>query len=356
VSRLRLTLLTEIPAPYRIPLFNALAERVDLTVLFLRESNPERPYRLHGEEFRFRWRVLPGRDATVAGRWLVLNRRVASTLRRAQPEALVVGGWNQPAFWTALAWARLRRVPAVLWVESTGRDERSGRLERAKRVALQRAAAFVVPGQASRSYLEALGIPSERISVAPNAVDPTIFHAPASGPSRERPVVLAVGRLSPEKGIDVLLRAVEGLDLDVVVAGVGPEEQRLRAAAGENVRFLGQVERNDLPSLYANADILAMPSRSDPWGMVLNEAALSGLPLVSTTAAGAAHELIEDGANGYVVSPGDTDALHNALSKLVDDDGLRHAMGARSRELALRFTPGRWAEVVTATVTRLAGR
>jgi glycosyltransferase involved in cell wall biosynthesis len=293
---------------------------------------------------------------TIAGRWLVLNRGVAGTLRRARPDALVVGGWNQAAFWTALAWGRLRHVPAVLWVESTGRDRRSGRLERGKRVALQRADAFVVPGQASRGYLETLGIPSERISVAPNAVDPAIFAAPASRQRRERPVVLAVGRLSPEKGIDVLLRAVEGLDVDVHVAGVGPEEQRLRAAAGEYVRFLGQVERDDLPALYAGADVLAMPSRSDPWGMVLNEAALSGLPLVSTTAAGAAHDLIEDGANGYVVPPGDADALRAALSKLVDDDGLRRAMGARSRELALRFTPDRWAEAVTATVTRLAGR
>lgn len=354
MSRLRITLLTEIPAPYRIPLFNALDERVDLTVLFLRESNPERPYRLHAEEFRFRWRVLPGRDATVAGHWLVFNHGVAGALRRARPEALVVGGWNQPAFWTALAWARLRHVPAVLWVESTNRDRRSGRLEHAKRSVLRRADAFLVPGQASRSYLETLGIPSELISVAPNAVDPTIFEAPASRPSRERPVVLAVGRLSTEKGIDVLLRAVEGLDVEVVVAGVGPEERRLRAAAGENVRFLGQVERNDLPALYADADILAMPSRSDPWGMVLNEAALAGLPLVSTTAAGAAHDLIEDGANGYIVPPGDPDALRDALSKLVEDRTLRQAMGARSRELANRFTPEAWAEAIVGAVSRLA--
>jgi glycosyltransferase involved in cell wall biosynthesis len=346
VSRLRLTLLTEIPAPYRIPLFNALADRVDLTVLFLRERNPERPYRMHAEELRFDWLVLPGRDFTVTGRWLVLNRGCARALRRAAPDALLVGGWNQPAFWRALAWAKLHRTRTVLWVESTGRDRRSGRLEPAKRTLLRAADVVLVPGAASRAYLDALGIPPSRIAAAPNAVDATLFHPGAPRPPRERPVVLAVGRLAPEKGLDLLLRAGDGLDVDVVVAGVGPEEARLRTLAGGNVRFLGHVDRDDLPALYAGADVLAMPSRSDPWGMVLNEAALCGLPLVSTDAAGAAHELIEDGVNGYVVPAGDVAALREALGKVVADPGLREQMGRRSREIGLRFTPDAWAAAV----------
>src|SRR5579864_7876477 len=69
----RVALLTEIPAPYRIPLFNALAERVDLRVLFLRERNPDRPYDLHREELHFEWRVLPGIQWTIRTHWFVFN-------------------------------------------------------------------------------------------------------------------------------------------------------------------------------------------------------------------------------------------------------------------------------------------
>ncbi len=83
MTRPRVVLLTEIPAPYRIPLFNALAERVDLRVLFLAAQNPDRPYRLHEEEILFDWDVLPGRDLTVRGRWIVLNHGVARRLRGA---------------------------------------------------------------------------------------------------------------------------------------------------------------------------------------------------------------------------------------------------------------------------------
>jgi glycosyltransferase involved in cell wall biosynthesis len=354
VTRTQLVLLTEIPAPYRIPLFNALAKRVDLRVLFLAERNPERPYRLHETERRFASEVLPGRDIKVRGRWLVFNRGVRRRLRGA--EVVLLGGWNQPAFWTALAWAKARRVPVCAWVESTSHDRRSGGLEPLKRALLRSIGAFVVPGGASREYLLALGVPDDRISVAPNAVDPSVFAGSPERAPRERCRLLAVGRLAPEKGIDVLLRAADGLPVEVVIAGTGPEEQRLRELAGADVRFLGQVDRDALPALYADADVLVMPSRSDPWGMVLNEAALAGLPLVSTDAAGAAHELIEDGINGFRVPPDDVDALRSALRRLCEDPELRAAAGTRSRELGQRFTPDAWAEAVAEVATTLAAR
>ncbi|MFN2628004.1 MAG: glycosyltransferase family 4 protein [Gaiellaceae bacterium] len=352
----RISLLTEIPAPYRVPLFNALADRVDLTVLFLRARNPERPYRLHAAEFRFEWRILRGIDATIGGRWLVANLGVMRALRRARPDVVLLGGWNQPAFWVALAWARTRRLPAVVWVESTGRDRRSGRLEPTKRALLRAADAFLVPGRAAREYLLALGVADDRIAVAPNAVDPGLFGAELERVERQRPVVLAVGRLSPEKGLDVLLQAADGLAGDIVLAGTGPEENRLRRLAGEHVRFLGNVERDDLPALYAAADVFVLPSRSDPWGMALNEAAHAGLPLVATDAAGATSDLVEEGANGFSVPADDVPALRKALERLLGDPELRAAMGARSLELAAGFTPTAWAEAIEGLVARLARR
>jgi len=269
-------------------------------------------------------------------------------------DCVVIGGWNQPAFWSAVVAAKLRRTPVVAWVESTDRDRRSGRLEQLKRPLLRVLDAFVVPGSASRDYLARLGVPPDRITVAPNAVDQRIFAAAArtrtNGPVR----LLGVGRLAVEKGFDTLLQAADGLPVEIQLAGSGPEESRLRRLAGANVAFLGQVERDALPALYANADIVVMPSRSDPWGMVLNEAALAGRPLVSTDAAGAAHELIEDGVNGFRVPAGDVRALRDALRRLVEDREFCDAAGARSRELATRFTPEAWAEAVAGLAAGLA--
>jgi glycosyltransferase involved in cell wall biosynthesis len=349
----RVALLTEIPAPYRIPLFNALAKRVELRVLFLRHAQPDRHYELHRDELDFDWRTLPGIELNVRAHWFVLNGSVTGRLH--QPDAVILGGWNQPAFWESLLVCRLRRVPVILWVESTLSDRRSGRHEPVKRRLLRSVDAFLVPGAASREYLESLGVQRARITVAPNAVDPTIFgtgvRTRAGGPVR----LLAVGRLAREKGVDTLLDAAAGLPVEIVIAGAGPEEAKLRLIAGPNVTFLGNVARDALPEVYANADVLVMPSRSEPWGMALNEAALAGLPLVSTTAAGAAHELIEDGVNGFRVPPGDTPALRAALVRLIEDEQFRRSAGARSTELVRPFTPDAWAhavETVVASVVR----
>jgi glycosyltransferase involved in cell wall biosynthesis len=350
----RVTLLTEIPAPYRIPLFNALADRVDLRVLFLQERHPDRPYDLHRDELRFAWRVVPGFATTVRAHWVTVNSSISRRL--AGTDAVLLGGWNQPAFWEALAWCRLRRVPTILWTESTTMDRRSGRLDPVKRLLLRAPRAFVVPGSAARDYLLGLGVAAERVFVAPNAVDAQVFGRAARTRTDDAVRIVAVGRLAPEKGIDTLLEAVRDLPVEVVLAGTGPEEGRLRTLAGPNVTFLGNVERDALPQVYADADIAVMPSRSEPWGMILNEAALSGLPLVSTTAAGAAWELIEDGVNGFRVAPDDPDALRGAIARLVEDEPFRRSAGERSRALAARFTPDAWADAVARAISAATRR
>ena len=124
---MRIALLTEIPAPFRIPLFNALAARAELLVLFLARTDPRRThYDLHQDEWRFDHVFLPGHEVDRGGRWTVLNRHVVKELRRFRPDAVAVGGWNQPAFWEAAWSARLLRRPLLVWVESTSRDARPG--------------------------------------------------------------------------------------------------------------------------------------------------------------------------------------------------------------------------------------
>ena len=340
---MRLALVTEIPAPFRIPLWNVLAERVELRVLLLSARDPRRAYDLHRDEWRFDARVLPGRSVLRRGRWLVLNRGVREDLRRFQPDAVLIGGWNQPAFFQA---AR-SGFPYALWVESTTRDQRRGGLGWLKRRLLEPAAGVLVPGSAARDYMIALGVEPSRIAVAPNAFDLGAFTAAVERHrSRTGTTVLTVARLSPEKDIATLLRAVEGLPAELIVVGDGPEAASLRAAAPANARFAGRASRDELPRWYALADVFALASRSETWGMALSEAAAAGLPLVATEAVGAAWDLIEPGVNGYRVPVGDEQAVHKALAGAIADAEWREQAGRRSRELAEQATPERWAKSV----------
>jgi glycosyltransferase involved in cell wall biosynthesis len=346
----RLALLGEIAAPYRVPLYNALAERLEFRALFLAETDPRRAYyRLEPDEVRFEMQVLRGRQLRRGGRWIVLSRGVIRELERFDPDVVGVGGWNQPAFWQALAWCKTRRRKLVLWIESTAHDTRSEAraLEWAKRALVRAADGYFVPGAAAKEYALALGAPEDRLVVAPNAADASVYGAAAvDRRGRERCTFLYAGRLDREKGLDTLLRAFANVPGELLVAGSGSEEKRLRALAGDRVRFTGAVGREEIVRLLAEADVFVLPSRSEPWGMVLNEAAEAGLPLVATDGVGAASDLIEEDGNGFRVRVDDERGLVEAMRRLAEDAPLRARMGARSREIVASFTPAAWADAV----------
>jgi phosphatidylinositol alpha-1,6-mannosyltransferase len=163
-------------------------------------------------------------------------------------------------------------------------------------------------------------------------------------------LVLSVSRLVPRKGMDVLIEAAAQLaptrpDLLVAIAGAGRDRQRLERLAqrtGAPVRFLGRVPDDDLPALYASADVFAMLCRNrwggleqEGFGIVFLEAAACGVPQVAGDSGGAA-EAVADGQTGLVVRrPDDPASVTRALAALLDDAGLRHRLGQAARERAV---------------------
>jgi glycosyltransferase involved in cell wall biosynthesis len=364
----RIALVTEIPAPFRIPLWNALAARpdVDLSVLLLREHDPRRSYELHRDEWRFDAELLPGRDLLLGRRWLVLSRGTARRLARTSPELVILGGWNQPAFLRAAAYARRRAIPYLAWVESTSRDERPRRVGfgAVKRWLLRGASGVIVPGTAAADYVASLGVEARRVTRAPNAFDADRFARALDEATSRRAelrrelgfegcVFVSVARLSPEKGAAELVRAIAGVPAQLVVVGNGPELEALERRAPANVRFVGHVPRAELARWYAAADAFALASRSETWGMAVAEAATAGLPIVVTEAVGAGWDLLEPGVSGFRVPVGDENALREALTAVATDEPFRLRAGARSRELVAGATPEAWGSAVADLARRV---
>jgi glycosyltransferase involved in cell wall biosynthesis len=152
-------------------------------------------------------------------------------------------------------------------------------------------------------------------------------------------VVLCVARLGPEKGLDTLVRAVAAArdpKLLLVVAGDGPERRQIEALAqelGVRLHLTGDVPAGKTAEIYAAADIFALLSTRETWGVVVNEAAASGLPLVLSDRVGAAYDLLRDGENGFLVGAGNVGAAGDALARLAADADLRTRAGERSREV-----------------------
>jgi glycosyltransferase involved in cell wall biosynthesis len=173
-------------------------------------------------------------------------------------------------------------------------------------------------------------------------------------------VVVSVARLVPEKAHDVLLHAIAEADdtrLVLVLVGEGPERGRLRRLAEElGVRLVLTGDRpwGRIVEAYVAADVFALLSEREPWAVVVNEAAACGLPLVLADRVGAAPDLLEDGANGYLVAAGDIAAAAAALRRLAGDVEERRRFGARSRELVQAWGYGPSVEGFVAAVRAAA--
>jgi glycosyltransferase involved in cell wall biosynthesis len=172
------------------------------------------------------------------------------------------------------------------------------------------------------------------------------------------PRFVFAGRLTPEKGVDVLAAAygeyrqmVES-PWPLLVCGTGPLSSTLRALPG--VESMGFVQPAELPQVFSRAACLVLPSTFEPWGVVVHEATAAGLAVVCTSACGAATRLVLDGYNGAVVAPADASGLASALARIANADDVRLAeMSRRSVELAGQFTPQRWARYLIDRIPQL---
>ncbi|MEX1254810.1 MAG: glycosyltransferase [Dehalococcoidia bacterium] len=179
------------------------------------------------------------------------------------------------------------------------------------------------------------------VTVVPYGIDLTRFRPlPRNDVSADGIVVGSVGRLSPEKGLDVLLRAAGrliegGTRLRLVLAGDGPERGRLarlteRLGISERVDFRGDVPHEQVPTVLAALDIFVMPSRAEGFGVAALEAQAMELPVIASRVDGLP-DVVEDERTGLLVPAGDADSLADAISRLADDPALRSTMGRAGR-------------------------
>ena len=315
----RVTVVSPEPTPYRAPLFDRIAGRVELTVIYAAETVAGREWSVplrHNAVF-LRGVRIPG-VRRVFRHDYPLTLGVVRALRRSRPDVVVVSGWSTFASQAAVIWCRARRVPYVLHVESHDLDPRPRWRRTVKDTVVTRvirgAASVLAVGSAARDSVSARGATAVRLFA--NTIDVERWIERAQSLPRAQhdgTIVLSVGRPVPEKGFDVLEAAARkaGVQLETVTGGLNEDELARR---------------------YVNADIFALLSRHEPWGVVVNEAAASGLPLVLSDRVGAAYDLLRDGENGFLVPAEDLDAAAFAFRRLADQE-LRRRMGERSREL-----------------------
>lgn len=328
-------------SPYRREPFRLLAEAEGVEVLAYRDPGP----------------AVPGLTVTRTSQ-LGAARLIGSGRYRA----VIYGLGGRVALPASYLAARRVGIPFVLWASLWAHPRTPAhRLSWLPTRALyRRADAVVTYGPHVSRYVEKFRGTHGNVFDAPQAVSAKHFGrhiAPEdraaarvrAGASESDFLLLFVGRLEREKGVDVLLdawrRANLGETSRLVFAGAG----RLRPNA-PGTRLLGHVDREQLPALYAAADALVLPSIRtatflEPWGLVVNEAMHQGTAAIATDAVGAAAGgLVRDGRNGLVVPAGDADALAARIRALAMNPALRERLGAAAKDDVAAFSEGAWVQ------------
>jgi glycosyltransferase involved in cell wall biosynthesis len=289
-----------------------------------------------------------------------MHNAVFAALDRMQPNAMLIHSYSTPDARACLLWCRRNRRVAVLVAESTQSDgARVPWREAVKRTLVRQFDAALVSGTRSLRYAIALGIPEDRAARGYSVVDndyfwsqaETVRHDPSSARTRPglddaTPFFLASARFIERKDLPTLLsgyrryRERSTNPWRLVLLGDGP----LRPAVAEmlkvhdiqGVSLPGWQQIDALPAYYALASAFVHPAIVDQWGLVVNEAMASGLPVVVSTGAGCSTDLVREGVNGFTFDPRDPEGLAVRLRQVAHETD-RQAMGSASREIVAAF-------------------
>lgn len=294
----------------------------------------------------------------------VRERDVYALARSGDYRAVVCSTSGRVALPAAWMGARRARVPLVLWASLWAHPRNAALVlgYPALRRLYGSADAVVTYGPHVSAYVRARG--ADNVHVAPQSVDNDFWGSPESSgpaggpwPDGTQVKFLFAGRPAREKGVGVLERAwidtgLQAPTAALVLVGVGPTPPWVPAGGAVSANAivrLDPVEPGELRGLYAQADVLVVPSIPtrtfrEPWGLVVNEAMSQGAAVIASDAVGAAAGgLVRDGHNGLVVRAGEPDALAEALKRLAGEHDLRRNMAEAGRRDVQAYTHEAWA-------------
>lgn len=371
----RIAYLVSHPIHYQAPLLRRIAAEPDIQLkVFFATDLTLHPFFAPGFQRSVRWDVrldggydyeilpsLPRNDRLTF--WQPISYGLGARLRGEHFDALWIHGYMRWHHWVATIVAKRLGLKVLVRDEATlisrPRTPVRRSLKKIFFILLRQVVdCFLAIGSLNAVYYRDQGVPAERIFMMPYAVDNEFFQKRAAEctPGREllredlglakgRPVILYAGKLSRRKGPDDLLEAYLQLSADgrceprpyLLYVGDGELRSDLQAkmaATGWNsIKFMGFKNQQEMPAFYDLCDAFVMPSRYEPWGLVVNEAMNAAKPVILSDRVGCAPDLVRDGINGFVFGAGDTSGLARSLLDALDDVQGCAEKGRRSLEI-----------------------
>lgn len=346
-------LITNIPTPYRIPLFNELDRQLackdfKLKVVFGALGYPRRKWAIDMTECTFDYEVLSSRKITFGDpeKTIFTYPRLSRIIKRESPCLIIVSGFSVA---TTKLWLRslFINTPYYIWSGTIHNMDMPDSFLRKtqRRLLIKRASGFISYGTRSRKYLISLGADPKKTGIAINTVDTEFFRENTKNKNQKectdrKKSLLFIGHFVKRKRIDLLIQIVKTLstkrnDFVLKLIGDGPEKENLKflvqkLKVDDFVCFKGFKQKSELPKYFEETDCFIFQTGFDIWGLVLVEAMAAGLPCISSIFAGATHDLIKNGENGFIMDFSRCEEVAHRINWILNNPGLAREIGKRA--------------------------
>lgn len=353
---MKVMIVTNIPNPYRIPLFNLLntelaKQNVAMRVVFGAKEYKRRKFTFTLDELEFDYRFLKSLKLKIgqSEKYILSYPGIIREILMYKPHRIIVVGFSLA---TLKIWllSFIKKTDYLIWAGTIPRSEQAASRIRTfiRKLFVKRACGFVAYGSLARKYLQSLGAPESKIKIAINTVDTEFFSAQVQ---REKSCIqsdgkkhlLYIGYLNKRKNVQKLMPVIKKLsekrsDFIFDIIGDGEQRQKLEDYVTQNqlgqfVLFHGFKQKKELPRFLAQSDCLLFQTDFDIWGLVLNEAMAAGILCIASRHAGATQDLIIDGETGYTVDFEETEAVAQLVDRVLSDEQLAQRMKVRARKV-----------------------
>lgn len=361
---MHIVIITSMPSPYRVPLFNALSNEFKtrgwtLKLIFITRTYTRRQWDILENEFEFEYTYLRDFKLVIGEGLFSHSFSVFRQLLAEKPDVIIVGGFSVSAAWTSLYCLLYSKTYLVWTGETISESKLRNNLKRTRGVLrtflISRARGFIVYGSAAKKYLMMHHVSEHKIFEARNTVDTEFYKAESLRSKKQRPDfikennlpdlnLLFVGHLEKRKGADAMLRAIRlfqeqrpDVNFGTHIIGSGSMEIELKTLVESckirNVYFWGFLQKRDIAKFMGICDLLIFPSISELYGLVPIEAMACGLPVLSSVLAGVTEDLVQDHVNGLVIDPTNEIDFYSKIKQVIENGDLRHRLGEETGKM-----------------------
>ena len=356
----KIVIVHNIIAPYKVALFNELSQLIpNFEVIFVAEKEKRRDWEIDCKAIKFQYTVL-FKDSLDGINNYTIARKTWTKLEELNPDTTIICDYSNIFGWSALFWAKKNNSNLIFWLSSTFEDRKHSRIkEFLKHYFLKHFDIGLAPGSRTKYYYETMGMETSKIINTGYGVNNEYFLNEYNKYYKDKDLLIKqlgiknknnfiyIGRFAQEKNLFTLIKSFSKLKSNkwgLLLLGDGPQKESIQKFIEDNqlenkVLLPGFIQQDEIVKYLITSNVFVLPSLSEPWGLVVNEAMLCQLPVIVSTKCGCQPELVEERLNGFSFDPENELALTKIMQGFVDGSYNMKYMGEASLSIVKKHSP-----------------